>query len=265
MEEKVKLDQLFKILKKRLGILLIFSFLGVSVAGVMTFFVIKPVYSSQAQLVVTLPKTETNNGNDVNTNLQMINTYKDFITSDLVLKQLIDELESNYHLHMKAKKLKKIIEVKQNQNSQMFSIIAEMETPQKAEQIANTIAKLFKNNAKDVLNIDRITILSAGEVDNVPVSPSHKLNLAIGLAAGIIIGVTAVFGIELFDRTIKDSDFVVDDLGFTILGTISELSNKEVTSALDKVKHLSREQTSTSMATEAFQPRAAGRRNRNRI
>lgn len=53
-----------------------------------------PKYGSQAQLIVTLPQSDTANVNDVNTNLQMINTYKDMIVSDLVLNEVKDRLET---------------------------------------------------------------------------------------------------------------------------------------------------------------------------
>lgn len=82
MEKTYTVKQLIDMLVKHLQLILTTMFAGLAIASVLTFFIITPKYSSQAQLVVTLPQTENTNVNDVNSNLQMINTYKDFIVSD---------------------------------------------------------------------------------------------------------------------------------------------------------------------------------------
>ena len=76
---------------------------------------------------MTLPQSDTANVNDVNTNLQMINTYKDMIVSDLVLNEVKDRLETEDNVKMTAGQIKDAISVNQSQNSQMFSIQAKHE------------------------------------------------------------------------------------------------------------------------------------------
>jgi capsular polysaccharide biosynthesis protein len=265
MEETISLNQIFSILKKRIGTIVIFAFIGLAISGIVTFFFITPKYSSQAQLVVTLPQTETTNANDVNTNLQMINTYKDFITSDLVLKEATDKLQDKYGLNMKTSEIKETISVEQNENSQMFSIVANTNKAQEAEQIANTMAAIFKDNAKDVLNVDRITIISDGIVDPTPVSPNNKINLAIGLVLGIVIGVALAFVAELLDRTVKDTSFVSDELGFTILGNVAELSDKDIQDCIKKAQRIPKNNEKTVERTSESGNELMGRRVRKRV
>lgn len=238
MEQAYSIKQLLNILLKRITMILLWGLLGIAAAAAVTFFVITPKYSSQAQLVVTLPQKENTNVNDVNSNLQMINTYKDFIVSDLVLNQVEDRLKSDYNMRMKPEEIKSSISVTQNQNSQMFSIIAKSPKASEAANIANTVANIFKENAKDVLNVDRITIISNAVVDTTPVSPNHKLFLLAGLIVGLIIGIAFAMIAELMDRTVKDSQFIVEELGFTILGTVPEVSDKDITNYIKKAKNL---------------------------
>lgn len=243
MEQTYSINQLVNILLKRTKLILFWGLLGIVVAAGITFFAITPKYSSQAQLVVTLPQKENTNVNDVNSNLQMINTYKDFIVSDLVLNQVEDRLKSDYNMNMKPEQIKSSISVSQNQNSQMFSIIAKSTKASEAANIANTVATIFKENAKDVLNVDRITIISNAVIDTTPVSPNHKLLLLIGLAMGIIIGIIFAIVFELMDRTVKDSQFIVEELGFTILGTVPEVSDKDIANYIKKAKTLANTQS----------------------
>ena len=177
-------------------------------------------------MIVTLPQTETTNANDVNTNLQMINTYKELVTGDLVINEVKNQLESEYGIDKSVPELKDSIEVTQSQNSLMFSIKATDTSSVYAANIANTTALVFQENAKDVLNVDKISIISNAQASTAPVSPNNKINLAIGLVLGLIVGVGIAFILELLDRTVKDDKFVTENLGFTILGTVPQMSQK---------------------------------------
>lgn len=250
MEQTYSIKQLLDILLKRIKMIFLWGLLGVVISAGVTFFLITPKYSSQAQLVVTLPQTENTNVNDVNSNLQMINTYKDFIVSDLVLNQVEDRLKSDYNLKLKPEEIKASIAVTQNQNSQMFSIIAKSPKANEAANIANTVATIFKENAKDVLNVDRITIISNAVVDTTPISPNHKLFLSMGLILGLIVGIIFAMIAELVDRTVKDSQFIVEELGFTILGTVPEVSDKEIANYIKKAKNLATTSQAISKRTK---------------
>lgn len=228
MEQTISIKQLFELLRKRMGLIVLGGLAGLLISGLLAFFILTPKYSSQAQLVVTLPQTETTNANDVNTNLQMINTYKDIITGDLVTKEVSEKLSSEYRLKMSADDLKETIKVEQNQNSQMFSIIATSTSPREAANISNTTAEIFKANAKDVLNVDRISIISQAVASSDPVFPNKKLTLAAGLLIGIMLGVFLALTFELLDRTIKESKALTDEFGLTILGNVPELTQKEL-------------------------------------
>lgn len=234
MEETINLEEIFETLRKHLVTIIISMFAGLAISGIVTFFILTPKYSSQAQLIVTLPQSDTANVNDVNTNLQMINTYKDMIVSDLVLNEVKDRLETEDNVKMTAGQIKDAISVNQSQNSQMFSIQAISTNAVTAQQIANTTSQVFQENAKDVMNVDKISIISGAVANTTPVSPNNKLNLVIGLVLGMMVGVGLAFLFELLDRTVKDEKYVTDALGFPILGTVPEMSAKELNAGIRK-------------------------------
>lgn len=258
MEETISLKEIFDILKKHVAAILISMFAGLALASVATFFIITPKYNSQAQLIVKLPRTDATNAGDVNTNLLMINTYKDMITGDLVMSTVKDRLESEYDLDKTVSELKGAIQVQQSQNSQMFSIVATDTKPVNAEHIANTTAKVFQENAKDVLDVDKISIISNAQASMTPVSPNNKLNLAIGLVLGMMVGVGLAFLLELLDRTVKDSRFVAENLGFTILGSVPQMTDKELKKTTKSIAAVQNQDNSTTKQDKA-------RRSRSRV
>ena len=258
MEETISLKEIFDILKKHVAAILISMFAGLALASVATFFIITPKYNSQAQLIVKLPRTDATNAGDVNTNLLMINTYKDMITGDLVMSTVKDRLESEYDLDKTVSELKGAIQVQQSQNSQMFSIVATDTKPVDAEHIANTTAKVFQENAKDVLDVDKISIISNAQASMTPVSPNNKLNLAIGLVIGMMVGVGLAFLLELLDRNVKDSRFVAANLGFTILGSVPQMTDKELKKTTISIAAVQNQDNSTTKQDKA-------RRSRSRV
>lgn len=259
MEETISLKDIFEILKKHLATIIISMFVGLGIAGIVTFFIITPKYESQAQLIVKLPRAENSNTQDVNTNLLMINTYKDLITGDLVMSTVKDRLESEYNVEMTTEEIREAIQIEQSQNSQMFSIVATDNKAVNAEHIANTTALVFQENAKDVMDVDKISIISNAQASMDPVSPNNKLILAVGLVLGVMVGVGLAFLLELLDRTVKDNRFVTETLNFTILGTVPQMSAKELKQATKPTITKPVQPTTTTTTAEQ------SRRSRSRV
>lgn len=235
MEETISLQEIFAVLKKRIGLIFVSMFFGIGVAGLITFFILTPKYSSQAQLIVRLPQSEATNVNDINANLQMITTYKDLIISDTVMNEVQQRMQTEYGTNVSVSELRGSIQVSQSQNSQMFSIIAKGTDSTIVANIANQTAQVFQENAKDMLSVDKITIISNATASMNPVSPNEKLNLLIGLALGIIIGIGLAFIMELFDKTVKDDRFVAEELGLPILGVVPKMNAKELEATISAI------------------------------
>ena len=260
MKETISLKEIFEILRKHIATIIVSMFVGVGIAGAFTFFVITPQYSSRAQLIVTLPQSESvmGNLNDLNYNLQMLNTYKDIIKEgDALALQVQERLEADYDIKMTPEEIKGNLEVTQSQNSQMFSISATSPRAIDAEHIANTAAEVFQETVQDVVRVDKTSIISRATASSQPISPNNKLNLAIGLILGMMVGVSLAFLMQLLDRTVKDTRFVTEDLGFTILGTVPQMNQKEVNATTQKMPR--------KTAAKATSKKSTTRRSRSKV
>ena len=97
MEETISLKELFQTLKKRLGLIVVITALAVIVSGIVSYFMITPIYQASTQLLVNQAKSEQveYNTSTVQTNLQLINTYNVIIKSPAILDKVADQLGSN--------------------------------------------------------------------------------------------------------------------------------------------------------------------------
>lgn len=229
MEETISLENMFDVIKKSLPLILSAMMIGLGVAAIMTFFIMTPKYNSSSQMLTKIAQGENNTVNvgDVNSNLMLINTYKDIIKSNLVLDESSDRLnEMGYDTTPTS--IGNTISVAQAPNSQMFTVSATSDNPKIAAETANVVTEVFKDKALEVIDVDKITILALATEPTKPVSPNNKLNLLIGAVLGLMIGLGLVLAGELFDKTVKDDKYISEELGITILGAVSEMTEKEL-------------------------------------
>lgn len=238
MEEVISLSELFGFLKKRFAMILSFGLIGLIVASAFTFFVAVPQYNATTQILVnrTTNQTEGIQLNDINMNVQMINTYKDIIKGPVIL----DEVRENLDTTLTTGQLAGKIEIATQDDSQVFSIIVTDEDPFQAANIANEVALTFQDEIGNIMQVENVTVISEAEPSVNPISPNSSLNLIIGLLVGLLLGMGTAFLIEFMDKSIRDERFIIDTLGWTNLGSVSEMSNEEL-KAKEEVKKASRE------------------------
>lgn len=227
MEEEINLIELFNIIKKRVGLIINLTLIGLLVVAFYTFFIATPEYSSTTQLLVNRSQqTDMIQRADIDTNVQLINTYKDIIKGPVIL----DTVREDLNLELSHSQLSNKITISNEQNSQVFSIRVNDTNPNEAARIANTTASVFQENLNDIMNVDNVTVISQAEPIINPISPNHTLNLAIGVVLAVMIGVGLAFLLEFLDNTVKDEKFIVEELGWTSLGRVSEMSVDELKS-----------------------------------
>lgn len=225
MEETISLKELFQTIKKRLMLIFIITISFVAIAGAVSYFVLTPVYQSSTQLLVNQSKNEQNSytTSDVQTNLQLINTYNVIIKSPAILELAIDELE----LNMTTGQLNEKITVQSAQNSQVVNLTVEDTDPYLAANIANKVAEVFQKEIKTIMNVDNVSILAKAAVteNQSPVKPQPLLNIAIALVVGLMVGVGLAFLLEYLDNTVKTEQDVEKLLELPVLGTITRMED----------------------------------------
>lgn len=230
MEETISLEEIFGIIKKKAALIFSMLCIGVGLASVVTFFLITPQYSSSTQLLAKMSKSENNSVNvgDVNANLMLINTYKDVIKSNAVIDEAYEVLVKESGFEGTEASLRNMISVEQSQNSQMFTIKAVGENPVEVQMVANSVSKVFQKKAKDLIDVDKVSIIAQASLNEHPISPNNKLNILIGAVLGLFVGLGFALLSQLLDKTVKDDKYITETLGFKMLGTVSEISTKEL-------------------------------------
>lgn len=224
MEEDISLIELITIVKKRLALIIHITLIGLLISAIYTFFIAIPSYNANTQLLVNRVQSTDIQQSDINTNLQLINTYKDIIKGPVIL----DDVRTQTSIALTHTQLSNKITITNESNSQVFSIRVDDTNPYVAAEIANTTASVFQKKLKNVMNVDNITIISPAVPNMSPVSPNNNLHLIIGFVLGGVIGVSIAFLLEFLDNTAKDEQFITNELVWASLGVISKMNPEDL-------------------------------------
>lgn len=233
-EETISLQEVFEIIRKKIALILIITFSAAAISAIVSFFLITPKYERSTQLLVNRSQVSENfSTNEVQTNIQLINTYSEIILSPRILDIAAKELEGLIEIEngeITASYLKGKITVNNQNNSQVLNISVEDTDPHRAALIANKVAEVFQREIPSIMNVDNVNILSEADVpeDLSPVSPKPLLNIAIAFVVGLMLGVGLAFLIEYFDNTIKTEQDIEKYLELPVLGVITTFDMEDM-------------------------------------
>lgn len=263
-ENTIDLRRLWMLLRAHIWAIVAWT-VGLGAVGfVLAAFVVEPKYTSTTQILVNQKRNEENIGQAYTAqqaDLQMINTYKDIVTSPVILKdaskwlknptevvkpakkakyrtladgtkKLVSPAEpavvrrAGRDYNVSAKEMQQAVSVSTQQQSQVFTISAKSNDPDKARAIANAVAQTFKSKIKSIMNVNNVTIVSPAS-RGIKTFPRTTLFTLAGIILGLIISMALIILRDSFNTTVRDDDYLTKELGLTNLGHVSHfhLSN----------------------------------------
>lgn len=217
---KLDIDDLLQLVRKFWWIVILSS-LFFAICGFAVSTLMPSKYTSNAMILVNQKGkkngvTYSDRFDVQQANLQMVTTYKDIISSDTVLD------EAAKRIGIGEDQLSNIT-VTANQQSQVFTITLTAYSPKMAKLETETVAKVFKEKVKAILNANNVHIISHVH-DGTKVWPNTKLFVLCGAAGGLVLSIAIILLRAIFSQKVDEN--YLESLGFSNLGTITRLKRK---------------------------------------
>jgi len=201
------IGDIFHIVKKRMLMITVITMACALAAGVLSFYVLKPVYESSTSIIISKAQSgaETQTYNDVLMYQNLVKTYSEIAESKTVAKKTVEKLGNRYSVL----DIQQTMKVSTQSDTQILTISVRNGNAQDALAITAAVSQAFVEESAEVYpNGGVIQILDEPELAVKPVKPNKKLNVAIGFVLGLLLSGSMAFMIEYMDKSIKTEEDV---------------------------------------------------------
>jgi succinoglycan biosynthesis transport protein ExoP len=231
---EIDIRELVQIIRKRVWVIISFIVLAFFLSGIISMFFLDEIYESSTTLIVSKQSEGTKNDlqiSDINLARNLVDTYSVIIKSNLVLESVLSDL----NLNMTLGDLKSKIRVSAEGNTEIIRITVEDTVPERARDIANSLANVFIKEVNKLLKMENVQIIDIARTPGSPVRPRVLMNIAIAGMLGLMAGLGLVLLVEYLDNTIKTPEDVLKYTQLSVIGSIPDFNGES-----SKRKHTNR-------------------------
>ncbi|MGK3149867.1 Wzz/FepE/Etk N-terminal domain-containing protein [Staphylococcus shinii] len=221
MESTIDLTKILETLRKNMKVLIILPLLGLVISAIISFFFLDEKYQASTQVLVNQKESDTQMmAQEVQSNIQLVNTYSEIVKSPRILDKVSKELNRKYS----SSEISNMLTVNNQAESQLLNIAIESKSGNDSEKVANKISEVFSEEVPDIMNVDNVSVLSTADDTAKQVAPKTVVNLIIGLITGLILALLIIFIKEMIDKRIKSEEDVENELEIPVLGSIQKFN-----------------------------------------
>lgn len=220
MEETIDLREYFFILKKKLWIIALSAIICGLISGVVSFYVLPPIYEANTSLIVNKEIDDKENkmttSDDLNFVQKLAVTYGEIIKSRTVITSTINKLK----LDMTYEELSETVSVTNVPDTQIIKISVQNKNPNIAVKICNTIPEIFSAEVKRVVKASGTEVIDKATVPEDAIKPNKKMNVIIAMVLGAMVSIFVIFLFESLNTKIKEPKDIEEKLGLPVFGVV---------------------------------------------
>lgn len=215
------LKEILDIIRNKILMITIITVIVSIIGGCITFFVLSPVYETNATVLVNKDKTNNENnitGDDLTVNQKLALTYGEIIKSRKVLSKVIRELD----LDITVKELSEKISVSTINETEIINITVEDTSKSQVYKIANKIVEIFTQDVEQIVSGVKFELIDKPIEPQDPVRPNKIINIAMSVIIGLMTGILITFLLEYLDDNIKSESDIEKILELPVIGVIPD-------------------------------------------
>lgn len=215
-EIEIDLLELLYVLRRRILVILLSTFLVAGVFGAYSAFLATPIYESTSRLYILTQSTSLTSLTDIQVGTSLTQDYKELITS----RSILEQVSKNLGLNVTYEALLQRVTISNPANTRIIGISVQDVDPDRAKAIADELANVSRDNISSIMSTDAPSVYEYGYVTNRPVSPNIPRNTIIGALLGAFLSIAFVSVLYIMDDTVKTSEDVEKYLSLNTMASI---------------------------------------------
>ena len=221
-EIEIDLSQIYYILTKNIIWILFVALLCADIGYAVSTYLITPVYTASADMLVNNKQNTTTSDNntitysDITASSSLVSTYSIILKSHTVLEEVIDTLDLDYSYNTLAS----MVSVSTVEDTQVMRVTVRNTDPQVAMDILTQIVSIAPSVIVDKAEVGSVKTVDQPWSSGRPVSPNKKRYIFIFGVLGLLSMSLFLVLKELMNNTFKTEADITRELGLPILGVI---------------------------------------------
>jgi len=164
-----------------------------------------PTYEASIRILVGQEQNSEQAGSDLQNVVMGLQQLTQTVAEDIKSRPVADAVIQRLSLPTTAEDFLAHLRVEQVPRTQLIQVYYSDSSPEKAQQVANTIGEVYSEEVSEVSpsanNAITATVREGAEAPDEPVSPNIVLNSGLGLIVGLMLGI----GVAFFGEYLNDS------------------------------------------------------------
>ncbi|HYF94946.1 MAG TPA: Wzz/FepE/Etk N-terminal domain-containing protein [Symbiobacteriaceae bacterium] len=217
-QNELDLREVFRVLQRRWWMIVALPLVAGLTAGILSLYVLNPVYSASTTLWVIKEGSGQISYNDLMLNRNLTKTYAEVAKSRAVMADAIERLGQEGKITVVE--VQKKLTVTPVRDTEILSFTIEDENPAMAAKWADAVAEAFKDQIRTYMKVENVVVVDPATVPVSPIKPRPMMNTAVAVVLGLMAAVGIAFLLEYLDTSIKTPEDVTRHAGLPVLGII---------------------------------------------
>lgn len=244
MNIDANIQKLLTIILKKWKLIILFAFIGCTIAYFCTSNFTTLTYSSSVEFLAysydsnqefsesSSAAQQASNTSKMNYAIKMLNTYIELFKTNEFNQMVADEINEKYNTSYSVSNIKNSVTITKVADTAMFKVVVRTTNADLSYQIAHQLETSIPEKMQNTNSgLVRASVEDAALKATTSESPNYPKNCAIGLAAGALLAMLYVILRDLLDVRIKSSDDLAVRYEIPVLGNIPEFELRPGSSA----------------------------------
>lgn len=223
-EDTIDLVEIYFLFRQRIKQMILAVLLGVILAGVITKFLITPMYQATASLYVVSASDSVVDLSDLQLGSSLTADYEILLTGRPMMESVIQNLSLQ---EITVQDLREQIEISNPADTRILQITVTNKSPEMASKIANEVASLGVTWLPEVMGTEAPNVAEDAVVPQNPSSPSLIKNAALGGMLMLVLYCGIVVVKFLMNDTIRSAEEFERYFNIVPLAVIPECEGKK--------------------------------------